>query len=129
MQIVINTQKAVYALLSENLELEIYDFVPENAALPYITIGDAALAKKPALGKNIYEVDIRLHAYGAAKGRKDLLELGQEIFDLLDSQFLDIEDFEHFEHYETLLIDQTADLIEGGEKYELTDSYRIIIGE
>jgi hypothetical protein len=126
MQIVINTQKAVYALLIENLEPAIYDFVPENAALPYITIGDAALAKKPALGKNIYEVDIRLHAYGAAKGRKDLLELGQEIFDLLDSQFLDIEDFEH---YETLLLDQTADLIEGGEKYELTASYRIIIGE
>jgi len=126
MQIVINTQKAVYALLSENLEPAIYDFVPENAALPYITIGDAALAKKPALGKNIYEVDIKLHAYVASKGRKVLLQLGQEIFDLLDSQFLDIE---NFEHYETLLLDQTADLIESGEKYELTASYRIIIGE
>lgn len=126
MQVIINTQKAVYALLSANLEPAIYDFVPDNAILPYITIGDAVLNKKALIGKSLFEIDLRIHAYDQAKGRKNLLEIGQNIFELLDNQFLDVENFEHFE---TSLISQTVELVDGGEKYFLSADYKIILGE
>jgi hypothetical protein len=33
------TQKAIYDLLSGNLSYSVYDYLPDNVAFPYITIG------------------------------------------------------------------------------------------
>ena len=124
MQVVINTQKAIYALLSSNLEQEVFDYVPEIALLPYVTIGDVLLNHNPVMGKSVYELNIAIKAYDVAKGRKNLMEIGAEIFALLNNKILAVEDFTH---HETKLLSQNIQLTDEGRKYALEANYKVVI--
>ena len=125
MQIVINTQKAIYAALSTGLGIDVYDFVPEDAPLPYITIGNSKLTYIPVLGKNLHEIIFTIHTYAACTGRKELLEIADDIFGLLNNMPLNIADYTH---YETRLVTQYIDLVDEGAKYALDAEYRVTVG-
>src|SRR5262249_22649058 len=120
-----NTQKAVYAALSSALDAEVYDFVPEDAELPYVTIGSIGLKHNTAVSRSTYEIDMTLHAYDRSNGRKNLLALGDTIFNWLNGMPLTIEDFTH---YETMLLTQNIGLDGDADRYALDASYRIIVG-
>lgn len=124
MQVMLNTQKALFTLLEAELDENIYDFVPEDSLLPYVTIGDINLAHEAKQQGSVYELQVDLHAYDKYTGRKNLLTLGNEIFELLNAKELEIEDFTH---HETRLISQSVELMNDAERYELTASYRVVV--
>jgi hypothetical protein len=124
MQVVINTQKAVYAALNAELSVDIYDFVPDDAVLPYVTIGNSLLTQIPSLNGSVYEITLSVNGYSAGNGRKELLAIAEEIYQLLNNQPVTIEDHTH---HETRLLSQSVSMAEGNEKYALSANYRILV--
>ncbi len=123
MQVVINTQKALYAVLSSELEVDVYDHVQEDAGLPYVTIGNSSMVHSPVIGRSIYEMNFAIRAYDDNAGRKSLLELAEEIFEILNEKPLDIDDYSH---QETRLISQSVQQTDES-KYAFEANYRVVV--
>lgn len=66
-------QGALHALLSSSLT--VYDAVPQNAAFPYVTIGDDTMTDWSAKGEGKAEVTATVHTWSRYNGRKECKEM------------------------------------------------------
>ena len=79
-------QKAVYARLNTGLTTPVYDSPPQDAAFPYVTIGDTAHAPFDTDNSVGSEVLMSVHVWDNYNGNKRILGLLDEIYSLLNRQ-------------------------------------------
>ena len=81
-------QKSLHSRLTGDATLMgmvegMYDFVPQNATFPYITLGDAQVENQSTSANAIYRIRLQLHVYSRAKGRKEIHEIMHRLHALL----------------------------------------------
>ena len=99
MDVVLQTQTAVYGVLKGDstlagLIMDIYDFVPDGAAYPYVTIGESTVKDSSDLAAKGYEVDLDVNVYSESAGRKEVLAVTERIRELIDGQVLVISGYQ-----------------------------------
>lgn len=104
-------QAAVYARLTGDATLTgmisgVYDYVPENAAYPFVVIGEALETPDNRHGGFGRETVITLHVWSQYEGYAQALRIGERVTALLDHQPLTIPTVSHiatrFEFAQTL---------------------------
>lgn len=88
-------QSAVYARLKGDTTLMglirgVYDYVPEDAAYPFVVIGEAIETPDNRHGGYGRETVITLHAWSRYQGYAQVLRIGARVTALLDHQPLDM---------------------------------------
>lgn len=79
---------ALYAALKNNAALAavitgIYDMPPDNAASPYIQVGDTQEVSDDLLNNTGAEITTTLHIWSRYAGRKEILQINNLIFEAL----------------------------------------------
>ncbi len=92
---VLAVQQAVYDKLNNDSTLSamvmgVFDRVPEGAAFPYITIGDADSRDWSSMTTYGLECEITLGIYSRGGGRKQPLEIMERLYSLLHEGSLSI---------------------------------------
>lgn len=83
-------QQAMYSRLSGDSELTstlgaaVYDFVPDSAAFPYVTIGDVTEAPNDTMGRTGRDMTVTVHTWSQAEGNKQVMQIADRVDDLLD---------------------------------------------
>jgi hypothetical protein len=103
---VINTQKAVYNLLSTNTVLQeategVYDHVLQKAQKPYLTIGDISASLDASPSYDDFLIELEINIYAENYGRKTVLEIAEVVYDALHRQAVTVEGFEQINSYIT----------------------------
>ena len=88
-------QAAVYARLTGDATLTgmisgVYDYVPENAAYPFVVIGEALETPDNRHGGFGRQTVITLHVWSRYQGYAQVLRIGARVTALLDHQPLDM---------------------------------------
>lgn len=86
-------QKAIYAKLKAALSVSVYDDVPTNAQSPYVTIGDDTASDDSTKTDDRQQISLTIHAWSEKAGRKEVKELGAEIYAALHKQNLIVAGF------------------------------------
>lgn len=88
-------QKALLLFLKANVTIPVYDYVPEEASLPFITLGAINVQDKSTKVEDMTHVSIQIHIWSHYKGRYEINVLAEKLIHLLTSEQLDlgIEDF------------------------------------
>lgn len=90
-------QKAMIANLQKYLpELAVYDFVPQSANLPYVTIGNMVTNDISTKTEDRYKVDMQINIWSNYHGKYQVNHIAQQIINVLQNQ-------------ETAELDLTAD--------------------
>lgn len=82
-------QQAIYTKLyqqvsdGDGINASVYDDVPEGAAHPYIVIGEETTSDNGTKDKDGMEHTLTLHTWSQYRGRKQIKELMQSVYDLL----------------------------------------------
>lgn len=80
----INTiQKRIYEILSASLEQPVYDYVPPDAGLPYVEIGDDITTDLSDKGGDIRAVLLTVHCWSQSRGRKEVRQMTEAVRGLL----------------------------------------------
>jgi hypothetical protein len=79
-------QVALYGLLSAELSVPVYDFIPEDAAFPYVVLGECTELPDNDHGQYGSEVTYTFHVWTEAEGYASGLEIVDEISRILDHQ-------------------------------------------
>lgn len=92
-------QTAVYQTLSNDATLKgmvtgIFDFVPENQAYPYVTIGDATEVPFRTFGRNGSNTTLVLHIWSRYKGFSEGLDILAQLNSLLDAQPIAVDGYD-----------------------------------
>jgi len=97
----INLQAAVFAKLSNDLNVPVYDAVPQPedggdiAEFPYVTIGEDTFTPFDTDNSIGYDATLTIHTWSRQRGRKETKEIQQEIYNALHRQTLTVAGF-HF---------------------------------
>jgi hypothetical protein len=83
-------QKAIYELLSVGQTTPVYDDVPENAKLPYITLGAFTCKQNGAKGKSIWDVSLQIRSWSDYSGKREINEILNDISTVISSVKLDL---------------------------------------
>ncbi|MBN8531724.1 MAG: DUF3168 domain-containing protein [Alphaproteobacteria bacterium] len=81
-------QKALVAKLAGDATLmglitAVYDFVPEDAVFPYLTLGDGVARDYAVKDAKGMEHLLDLHFWSRGRGRKALLDIAERVYALL----------------------------------------------
>lgn len=85
----VNLQTAIYSRLNSQLNVPIYDAVPQavdagdNTAFPYVTIGDDSAGEFDTDTSNGFDTDCTIHVWSRYRGRREVKEIQQAIYDAL----------------------------------------------
>ena len=80
---IIEYQAAIYNLLS-SLEWSVYDQPPQDAPLPYITIGDDRYTQDDDDTTNAWQITTTVHCWAETTGNKPVQLMQKAVFDLLN---------------------------------------------
>ena len=93
----VNLQTTVYnALLASNpltTKLggnNIYDFVPENTAFPYVKIGDQTMVDDGTKTKKGTDFTLMIHTFSRYRGSKEIKEIMSLVYDVLHESSLSV---------------------------------------
>jgi hypothetical protein len=83
-------QKGVFSVLAQYQTTPVYDDVPSNAKLPYITFG--SFTCKPTGNKtaDIYDVSLQIHIWSEYEGKKEVNEIADDVTAVLTSWPIDL---------------------------------------
>jgi hypothetical protein len=84
-------QKGVFRLLTDNVitigehVVKTYDAVPEDAVMPYVTLG--SFTNKPGGSKDIdkSDVSLQIHIWSAYEGKREVNEIADDVTAILTS--------------------------------------------
>ena len=68
----------------------IYDFVPENTAFPYVKIGDQTMVDDGTKTKNGTDFTIMIHTFSRYRGSKEIKEIMSLVYDVLHESSLSV---------------------------------------
>lgn len=100
-------QKALLLFLRAKVDIPVYDYVPEEAKLPFITLGAINVQDQSTKAEDMTHVSIQIHIWSHYKGRYEINILAEELMQLLTKEQLDLgsEDFwalsQSIDFYET----------------------------
>jgi hypothetical protein len=91
-------QEAVYGSLATYTNLQalignpprIYDVIPPDAVFPYVTLGDISVRDYDTKDRTGFEQTLVLHAWSRYRGRKELKNILQTVYDRLHRATLTI---------------------------------------
>lgn len=89
-------QQAVHAALvadpdvAASVGARVYDDVPQDAAFPYITLGEASVRDWSTGSDTGAEHRLTLHVWSRAQGRKEIKEISGVVSDALDEAALTV---------------------------------------
>lgn len=91
-------QEAVYAQLSADVNLQalvgsparLYDMVPPAAIYPYVSFGDVNVRDYGTKDRTGFEQTLTFHAYSRARGRKEVKQIMQALYDSLHQSPLSV---------------------------------------
>lgn len=91
----LSVQGAIFAALNgdSNITAGVYDFVPANAAFPYIQIGEIDRQPEDAQGAKGLEQFVTIHVWSDRRGKKEAQEIQGQIYDCLHRQTLAVSGF------------------------------------
>jgi len=83
-------QKGVFSILSTKQTTPVYDDVPEEAVLPYITLG--AFTDKQTGNKttDIHDISLQIHIWSEYEGKKEVNEIADDVTAVLTSWPIDL---------------------------------------
>lgn len=73
-------QQAIYTRLSDQLSVEVYDHVPQDAAYPYVTIGEGTESEWDTDDSLGIDATINIHVWSRYRGRKEVKQLQDQIY-------------------------------------------------
>lgn len=76
--------------LRKNLGAPVYDYVPENVKLPFITIGAVNIQDKGLKVEDITHASVQIHIWSDYKGRREINLLAERIINLFSTVQLDL---------------------------------------
>ncbi len=76
-------QKAVYLVLKGALSVPVYDHVPQKTAYPYVVVGDDTAVPFDTDDSLGTEATVTVHAWSQYRGRAEVKELLEDIYDAL----------------------------------------------
>ena len=100
-------QKALVPFLRERTGYRVYDYVPENATLPFITLGAVTVQDKSTKTEDMTKASVHIHIYSNYKGRFEINTLAETLINVFASEQIDLSAEEFFvcsqgvEFYET----------------------------
>lgn len=86
-------QTGLFNLLSAGQTTPVYDDVPEDAALPYITIGAFTCKRLPDKTSDIWDASIQIHIWSDYSGKAEINSVANDITTVLSSAAIDAEGF------------------------------------
>lgn len=91
-------QAALHAVLNSDAPLMeqvsgVFDFVPPRTAFPYVTIGDMRATDVSTMTEAMSRLDVTLHIYSRAKGRKEASDIMGRVHAVLHDSSPDVDGF------------------------------------
>ncbi len=83
-------QKGIYSILSQYQTTDVYDGVPENAAMPYILISDYEYEVQGAKTTDITEITFELEVWTDYGGKAEVNSISEEIATVLTAWPIDL---------------------------------------
>jgi len=105
-------QTGVYSLLSSGQTTPVYDDVPKEAKLPFITFGAFTCKKNGAKSIDISDVSLQIHIWSEYYGKSEVNGIADDIATVLASKRIDLS-ADNFN-----VIEQDVDFIEAFEEDE-----------
>lgn len=84
--------KALIAFLRREVSCQVYDYVPEGAELPFITLGNINAEDKSTKSEDIVHMTVQIHIWSNYKGRYEINSLAEKIINSLSANQLDLSD-------------------------------------
>lgn len=83
-------QKGVYSILTTKQTTPVYDDVPQDAVLPYITIGAFTCKQVGSKTSDITDISLQLHIWSEYSGKAEVNEIANDITAVLTSWPIDL---------------------------------------
>jgi hypothetical protein len=83
-------QKGVFSIISTKQTTPVYDDVPEDAVLPYITIGAFTCKQTGNKTADVYAISQQIHIWSAYEGKKEVNEIANDVTAVLTSWPIDL---------------------------------------
>lgn len=83
-------QRGVYSILSQYQTTPVYDDVPENAKLPYITLGAFTCKQTGNKTADICDISLQVHIWSEYEGKKEVNEIANDVTAVLTSWPIDL---------------------------------------
>ena len=83
-------QKGVYSILSTKQTTPVYDDVPEDAVLPYVTIGAFTCKQMGNKTADISDVSLQIHVWSEYEGKMEVNGIANDITAVLTSCPIDL---------------------------------------
>jgi len=117
-------QTALYARLSDELSVPVYDAVPMDSELPYLTIdSEMAINTSPVSGRDRASRLLYLTAWSDYKGQREVKQIMSEVYAALNQRPLVLADGRAFGvRVERMSTNRDAD----GETYQGSVTVRVI---
>lgn len=82
--------KALIAFLKTEVGCRVYDYVPETAELPFVTLGNINSEDKSTKSEDIIHMTVQIHIWSNYRGRYEINSLAEKIINALSSIQLDL---------------------------------------
>ena len=82
--------KALVAFLRNHTGLAVYDYVPQEAVLPFITLGTMTVQDKSTKIDDMTNLSAHIHIYSNYKGRYEINNLAEKLINLFGMEQLDL---------------------------------------
>lgn len=83
-------QKGVYSILTTKQTTPVYDDIPQDAVLPYITIGAFTCKSVGNKTADISDISLQLHIWSEYSGKLEVNEIANDITAVLTSWPIDL---------------------------------------
>ena len=87
-------QKALLTYISTNENVPIYDYVPETAKLPFMTLGAFNCKEAGTKYEDIVEVTVQLNIWSTYKGKFEINSIANRVISLLQTKQIDLSEDE-----------------------------------
>ena len=82
--------KALVAFLKKHTGLAVYDYIPQEAVLPFITLGTMTVQDKSTKTEDMTHLSVHIHIYSSYKGRYEINTLAEKLINLFGIEQLDL---------------------------------------
>lgn len=76
----------IYGKLSGVISCSVYDFVPEEIVYPYVIFGEETVVPNRTKQNVMFVVTTLFHIYSEYKGRKEVIDISNEILNILTNR-------------------------------------------
>lgn len=104
----------------------VYDFVPQDTALPYVTIGDDTLSDRGSHTDDGTDNTLNIHTWARGAGRKHCKQIMAEITRILHGFDLPVTGFKSLSFRREF---QDSTLDPDGQTYHGIQRFRLLLGE